>query len=340
MTESISIIITCHNLEKYISLAIESVLKQDYLGSFEVMVIDDCSTDKSADIIKSFTNVRYLRSEKNLGVLMTTVLGLENTSGELVFFLDGDDIWEPSKLLVVVERFLANPLLALVTHDLKYIDSKGLTLDFTSKPEQVMSTITPSKESIAIRDGILLHSDYVWLGSAYAIHRTLGNVSGFCTFANNLSDPYNTYQDWPLAFWVACQPKVSFGYISQKLFQYRIHGTNYSGDSSTVSKALRNVRRTRNTMQAIKDITLQFNTNNDVQKITNRKLNFYTYLENLYSGQKWSATKGFIFSIPYLLLNNQLLAKEIIRFWCVQILGIEQFLKLTNLKNRIHHKPE
>ena len=101
------------------------------------------------------------------------------------------------------------------------------------------------------RDGILLHSDYVWLGSAYAVHRRLGDVPGFCAFAKSLPEPFNTYQDWPLAFWVACQQEVGLGYVPRKLFRYRLHGANHSGDATSVTKAIRNVRRTRNTMGAL-----------------------------------------------------------------------------------------
>ncbi|MFI3135408.1 MAG: hypothetical protein QX197_01385 [Methylococcaceae bacterium] len=192
-----------------------------------------------------------------------------------------------------------------------------------------MSSVISSQESIVTRDGILLHSDYVWLGSAYAIRRTLGNVSGFCAFANSLPDPFSTYQDWPLAFWVACQPKISFGYVRHKLFQYRLHGANHSGDATSVSKAVRNVRRTRNTMQAIKEIALKFDANTHVQKVTDRKLSFYTYLDNLYSGHKWSSVKGFFSSIPYLLTGTASFGKEVIRFGGVQLLGCERFINLS-----------
>ena len=166
MSESISVVVTCHNLENYIGLAIESVLSQDYRGLIDVVVIDDCSTDRSVEIIKSYANVRYLRPERNLGVLMATVLGLESTTGELVCFLDGDDVWEPGKLTAVVERFRRDPRLALVTHDLEFIDSSGSVLDRESRPAHVMSSVLPDRESAVTRDGILLHSDYVWLGSA------------------------------------------------------------------------------------------------------------------------------------------------------------------------------
>ncbi len=329
MLESVSLVITCHNLESYIGLAIESVLSQDYPGPVEVVVIDDCSTDASAEVIKRYKNIRCLRPERNLGVLLATVLGLESTTGELVFFLDGDDVWEPSKLSKVVERFRADPWLALVTHDLKYIDGSGHLLDRKSRPEEVMAAIPSSREGAVTRDGILLHSDYVWLGSAYAVHRTLGNLKDFCTFARALPDPFNTYQDWPLAFWVACQPGVSVGYVNKKLFRYRLHGANHSGDATTVAKAVRNVRRARNTMQAIREIALLFSADARVQKATRRKLGFYAYLDDLYSGHRWCAARGFMASLPYLMTSSLSFWKETARFAGVQLLGVERFVALA-----------
>ena len=260
---------------------------------------------------------------------MATVLGLENSTGELVFFLDGDDMWEPSKLSTVVERFRGDHRLALVTHDLKFIDSSGHLLDQKSRPEEVMATVPSSREDAITRDGILLHSDYVWLGSAYAVRRSLSNLEGFCTFAKVLSDPFNTYQDWPLAFWVACQPQVSFGYVNLKLFRYRLHGANHSGDATSVAKAVRNFRRSRNTLQAINKIAVRFAVDTRVQRVTRQKLGLYSYLVELYAGNRWRAAKGFLANLPNLITGTASFWKETARFVGVQIFGVERFISLT-----------
>ena len=332
MPESVSVVITCHNLERYIGLAIESILNQDYYGEVDVVVIDDFSTDKSAEIIKSYDRIRYLRTEKNLGVLMATILGLENTTGELVFFLDGDDVWEPSKLALIVERFRDEPRMALVTHDLKYIDGNGELLSNKSRPEEVMGALPGAWEGQMIRDGILLHGDYVWLGSAYAVHRTHGNLKDFCTFAKALPDPFNTYQDWPLAFWVACQPQVHLGYVPRKLFQYRLHDANHSGDATSVAKALRNFCRSYNTINAIGEIAVRFEADSRVQKKTLQKLAFYAYLVDLYAGSRSRAVKGFLVNLPYLIFDAPSFTKEVVRFLGVQIFGVERFIALIRVK--------
>jgi hypothetical protein len=85
-------------------------------------------------------------------------------------------------------------------------------------------------------------------------------------------------------------------------------------------------------MQAIKEIALQFDANTHVQKITDSKLSFYVYLDNLYSGHKWCAVKGFFSSIPYLLTGTALFWKEVIRFGGLQLLGVERFINLSKSK--------
>lgn len=337
MNETLSVIVTCHNLEKYIGEAIESILKQDYQGPVEIVVVDDASSDRSAEIIKSYPNVRHLHSEKNLGVLMATVYGIENSTGEWVCFLDGDDIWEPNKLSEIASEFNKSPQMALITHNLHYIDSNGKLINRLSRPDVVMSAALPADYDSLIRDGILLHGDYVWLGSAYAVHRTRGNLHDFCQFAKTLPDSFNTYQDWPLAFWVACQKFVTMGYIPLKLFCYRLHGANYSGDATSVNKVLRNVGRTLNTLLAIQTMAIQFDANNKILNTTNAKLAFYRYLVNLYSGHRWLATKGALASLPYWCANIAAFRKELTRFIGVQLLGPAGFINFTaSLKKLVH----
>jgi len=331
MLNSVSVVITCHNLEKYIGLSIESVLNQDFPGPVEIVVVNDCSTDSSEAVIRSYRGIRCISTKRNLGVLLATVLGIESTSGELVFFLDGDDIWERSKLSTVVQTFRDDSRLGLVTHDLTYIDGNGRILSQQARPGEVMKNIPLSLQGAVTREGILMHSDYVWLGSAFAVHRTLGNLKDFCDFVKALEDPFNTYQDWPLAFWVACQPSLNCWYVHKKMFRYRLHGANHSGDASSVAKAVRNVYRTRNTLWAIKNIAVRFNASANVLRVTKQKLNFYSYLHTLYAGSRWRAAWGFVTSLPYICSGSASFGKETTRFVGVQILGLRRFIRIVEV---------
>ena len=94
----ISIIIPLYNKEKYIKKCIESVLLQS-ITDFEIVIVDDGSTDNSIAIIKSFKNERiHIIRQRNQGPSKARNTGLKNASGEWILFLDADDILIPGSL--------------------------------------------------------------------------------------------------------------------------------------------------------------------------------------------------------------------------------------------------
>lgn len=94
---SISVIIPVHNGERYLAEAINSVLAQDY-PVFEVLVIDDGSNDRTADIVRSFGTPVHYHFQLQAGAGAARNCGAELARGELLSFLDADDLWEPRKL--------------------------------------------------------------------------------------------------------------------------------------------------------------------------------------------------------------------------------------------------
>ena len=94
----ISTVITLYNLEKYIDEAIQSVLRQTRQPD-EIIVVDDCSIDGAADIVAKYRDrIIYVRQEKNIGNLRNALSGLKAATGDIVAFLDGDDVWMSNKL--------------------------------------------------------------------------------------------------------------------------------------------------------------------------------------------------------------------------------------------------
>jgi glycosyltransferase involved in cell wall biosynthesis len=333
MIDSVSVIVTCHNLEKYIDLAISSILRQDYEGPVEIVVIDDCSTDRSAEIIKSYgdSSVRYVRSPNNVGVLGATLLGLDSTTGSVVLFLDGDDVWEPTKVSRVVERFASNDRLALVTHDLEFIDSAGHGLSTHSRSSVVLNGVDTERTQVLVREGILYHRDYVWLGSALAVNRTRGDVAGFCAYARALPDIFNTYQDWPLAYWVACQANTACDYVPLKLFQYRLHAANYSSDVRDLKRAQRNFLRTKNTAEVVLDIATRYKLPEEIIRLMTRRLAYCQSLDHLYAGRRFEALSALIHGVPYLLQTpHQSLTKELVRFAIMLTVGAKFGISLKS----------
>lgn len=96
------------NSESFIDQAISSVLKQTH-ADLEILVINDCSTDKTLEIISRFNDERLKLFDlnKNHGVAHARNIGLENANGDFIAFCDSDDYWEPSKIekqLLVMDK--------------------------------------------------------------------------------------------------------------------------------------------------------------------------------------------------------------------------------------------
>ncbi len=104
----VSVITPLYNAKKYIGKTIESVLNQTYTN-WEMVVVDDCSTDESVSIVQQYgdARIRLIRNEQNLGVAATRNVALKEARGQYVAFLDSDDIWcadKLSKQLVLMEE--------------------------------------------------------------------------------------------------------------------------------------------------------------------------------------------------------------------------------------------
>lgn len=95
----VSIITPVYNSEKYISETIDSVLSQTY-ENWEMIIADDCSKDNTAEVIKSFKDprIKYFKLVENGGAARARNVALDNAKGQILAFLDADDMWKPEKL--------------------------------------------------------------------------------------------------------------------------------------------------------------------------------------------------------------------------------------------------
>ncbi len=105
----VSIIMTCHNGEKFLNEAIQSIINQSY-SNWELIFYDNLSSDKSADIIKNFKDdrIKYFKSEKLLNLGTIRKLSLDQCNGFFITFLDTDDYWVEFKLEKQVKKFQEN----------------------------------------------------------------------------------------------------------------------------------------------------------------------------------------------------------------------------------------
>lgn len=101
MEELVSIITPTYNCGKYIKETIESVINQTYIN-WEMIIVDDCSTDNTKDIVnyyqQKYSNIIYKILDKNSGAAIARNTALKMAKGKYIAFLDSDDLWLPEKL--------------------------------------------------------------------------------------------------------------------------------------------------------------------------------------------------------------------------------------------------
>ena len=123
---SVTALIDTYNHEAFIEEAITSVLQQDFPASeMEILVVDDGSTDRTAEIALKFApRVRLLR-KRNGGQASAFNAGIPEAQGKIVAFLDGDDWWAPGKLSAVARVFEEEPAVGLVGHGITQVHLDG-----------------------------------------------------------------------------------------------------------------------------------------------------------------------------------------------------------------------
>lgn len=121
-TPSISIVIACFNYERYVALAIRSALEQT-LPPLEIIVVDDGSTDGTAEVLSAFGDRITTITQENRGHVEALNRGYAASRGDLVLFLDADDLLLPTALASVVKAW--TPACTKVQYELDVIDAAG-----------------------------------------------------------------------------------------------------------------------------------------------------------------------------------------------------------------------
>ena len=110
MNDLVSVIMPSYNTAKYIGESIESVINQTY-PHWELIVVDDCSTDDTDSVVANYLSdgrIRYLKNEKNSGAAISRNYALREATGTWIAFLDSDDVWLPDKLETQIAFMLEN----------------------------------------------------------------------------------------------------------------------------------------------------------------------------------------------------------------------------------------
>lgn len=125
MLPTLSVITPSYNQGEFLEETLRSVIRQDY-GPLEYIVIDGGSTDDSVDIIKSYAgNLHYWVSEPDGSHTAGLLKGFARASGEILCWLNSDDLFEPGALVEVGHFFSTHPELSVVYGDALWIDRSG-----------------------------------------------------------------------------------------------------------------------------------------------------------------------------------------------------------------------
>lgn len=130
MSELVSIIMPSYNTGKFIAESIKSVLAQTY-QDFELIIVDDCSTDDTEEVVKSFNDSRiiFIKNETNSGAAVSRNRALREAKGKWIAFLDSDDLWMPQKLELQL-NFMKENGYAFTYTDYKIVTPSGEELPY------------------------------------------------------------------------------------------------------------------------------------------------------------------------------------------------------------------
>jgi len=214
----VSAIIPVKDGERFLAEALNSVLEQGY-RPLEIIVVDDGSTDGTAEITRSFEEVRYL-FQTNQGHAAAMNLGIEKAGGEFLAFLDADDLWEPNKLQRQVAYLLQHPEVDCVI---------GKTRNFLEPGTHLPARVT---KDLLLTDAVLLA-----LGALLA-RKSVFQVAGVF----DVSYPHAKDVDW---FIRAREAGLRMAVLPEVLLRRRLHGSNRSfSHEARTAEFMRAVRST------------------------------------------------------------------------------------------------
>ncbi len=134
----VSVIITSYNYARYLERAIRSALNQSMpAGTFEVIVVDDCSTDESHFILENYKDeIRMVKMEKNSGLSAARNAGIKKAKGQFVIFLDADDYIQADLTKVLSVFLTENNRLDAVAVDYYLVNEYGDHIEWVNSSEK------------------------------------------------------------------------------------------------------------------------------------------------------------------------------------------------------------
>ena len=203
MNPRVSVIIPTYNCAQYLPGAIESVIAQTF-RDYELIVVDDGSTDETAEVIKKYGDrIKYLYQE-NSGPGAAKNLGIKASGGSFVATLDADDRWQPQKIEIQYEYMRCHPEVGLVYANCSTFNKQG-----------IVTEAYDGKHRIVYQGDIfdkLIVKNFIASITIMVRKECLDKVGLF-------PEDFMISEDWHL--WLRIAKNYPIGYIDQPLAMYR-----------------------------------------------------------------------------------------------------------------------
>lgn len=217
----ISVIIPTYNSVRYIGEAIKSVLIQTF-KDYEIIVIDDASTDGTAELLSRFAGaVQYVRNENNKGCAFSKNVGVDLARGEYIAVLDSDDVWLPRNLELKINFLERQKTAPVVCSDFEIFGDCYCESSF--KKRKIFSERTKG-EAFIVEDTLALLIQQCYMFTSTTLLRT-DVVRGFGNFINSGSDDYDLF--------LRISREANLGCINEVLVKKRDHEGNLSKNRDT-----------------------------------------------------------------------------------------------------------
>jgi glycosyltransferase involved in cell wall biosynthesis len=222
---TVSVVVPAYNVEKYLRVCLDSILAQS-LTDFEVIVVNDGSTDQTQAICESYCDPRIrLINQQNRGLAAARNTGIRHARAKLVAFLDSDDFWHSDKLFMHVTHLNANPHIGVSYSGSTFVDDDGKEMGIAQKPKLT---------NIDARD--LFCRNPIGNGSAPVIRKTvLDQVAFRGNDASLLKRDYfdeNLRQSEDVELWVRIALSTSWQFegLKECLTYYRVNNGGLSAN--------------------------------------------------------------------------------------------------------------
>lgn len=246
----ISVILPFYNNERYLEAAIKSILKQTY-RSFELLLLDDGSTDASLAIAQKYAQIDprvKVHHHANMGLCRTLQKGVSLATGKYIARMDGDDIADPKRFELQMDYLEQNPDCVALGTALTVIDPDGDVIcepDITQEHEQLVKELLQWQGSRICHPTVMMRTELIRLVGGYTQEYHFEDVDLFLKLAKhgklaNLPDRLLWYR-WHISSITYTRNPAIIREIKQTIYQRAIKQLQLSSLANATSLSLQNL---------------------------------------------------------------------------------------------------